>query len=150
MGVLDVLSVLLAMCALALLPCVVLLIVYADNLIDATSRAIRRGRARRVKFRAQPEPDGPPLQQIAGDLHRLGTARLASPDGTVRYAAVTRAYDRRLISACRALGVEEHLGDLDELDLELERVRVEGALLQSGFVLASVDRGQDVDGRQER
>jgi hypothetical protein len=149
-AVLNVLAVLLAVSVLALLPCLVVLLVYADNVIDATARAIRRFRRRRQRLHAEPEPIVPPLQQIAGDLHRLGVARLRASHGSVRHAAVTRAYDRRLVHACLALNIEEHLADLDELDLELERLRVEGALLESGFVLASVNDGLDVDGRQER
>ncbi len=149
MAVLNVLAVLLAVSVLALLPCLVVLIVYADNLIDAIVRAVRRSRRRRHILHAEPEPDGPPLQQIAGDLHRLGLARLRAPEGSLRHAAVTRAYDRRLTNACRALDIEEHLADLEALDLELERLRVEGVLIRSGFVLTTVEVGLDVDGRQD-
>jgi hypothetical protein len=148
-GVLHILTVLVAVTVIALLPCMALFIVYADNVIDAAFRAIRRARARRRRGN-MPEPLGPPLQQIADDLHRLGLARLSCVEGSVRHIAVTKAYDRRLGHACRALDIEEHIADLEALDLELERLRVEGALLESGFVLASVNTRQNIDGRTER
>jgi hypothetical protein len=148
-GVLDILTLCVAVTVVALLPCMALFIVYADNVIDAAFRAIRRARARHRR-RNVPEPLGPPLQQVAGDLHRLGLARISSVEGSARHVAVTKAYDRRLGHACRALDIEEHIADVDGLDLELERLRVEGALLQSGFVLASVSTRQNIDGRTER
>lgn len=127
-----------------MLPCLVILIVFADNLFSAIARAARRARLGNVI-----EPPGPPLEQIAADLHRLGLARRAAVGGSVRHVAVTRAYDRRLVHACRALDISEHLTGLTDLDLELERLRVEGALLGAGFVLVSIDAELDVDGRQD-
>ncbi|WP_433306438.1 hypothetical protein ACQP2F_20795 [Actinoplanes sp. CA-030573] len=50
----------------------------------------------------------------------------------MRHAAVLRAYDARLQLACRHLGVEEHLGPLEGIDRELERLRVE-------YVVAGLD-----------
>lgn len=132
-----------AVATLALLPCLVVLICYADNVLDSIWRAIRRGR-RRVVAHMVPEPDGPPLEQIAADLHRLGLARRNTADGSVRHGAATRAYDRRLNHACRALDIEQHLSELTDLDLDLERLRVEGALLRAGFVLVAVETELDV------
>lgn len=82
------------------------------------------------------QPTGPPLEQIAADLHRLGLARLSSVVGSTRYAAATRAYDHRLTHACRALEIDQHLSDVEGVDLELERLRVEDQLRESGFVLS--------------
>jgi hypothetical protein len=53
--------------------------------------------------------------------------------------AILRAYDDRLRSACRQLGVVQHLDQLNGMDLELERIRVEGALQQCGLVLRDAD-----------
>jgi len=145
--VLEALVIVLAIFALAFLPCVIFLILCADELIESTARALRR--ARKARLRVFPEPTGPPLQQIAEELHRLGGARRASAPGSVRHVVTTRAYDRRLEQACAALQIEHHLTDLDNLDLDLERLRVEGALLAAGFVLANIDVEADVDGRQD-
>lgn len=136
-----------AILSLAFLPCVVLLILFADELIESTARAMRR--ARKARLRVLPEPSGPPLEQIAAELHRIGMTRHTSAPGSVRHVVATRAYDRRLEQACAALQIEQHLTDLDDLDLVLERLRVEGALLEAGFVLVGVDVEADVDGRRD-
>jgi DNA-directed RNA polymerase specialized sigma24 family protein len=47
--------------------------------------------------------------------------------------AVLRAYDRRLLLACRALGIVEHLDALEGMDREIERLRVEGVLQGTGL-----------------
>ena len=137
----------LAIFALAFLPCVVFLILFADELIESSARALRR--ARKARLRMLPEPAGPPLQQIAEELRRIGASRRATTPGSMRHVVATRAYDRRLEQACAALQIEQHLTDLDNLDLDLERLRVEGALLVAGFVLANIDIEADVDGRPD-
>ena len=43
-----------------------------------------------------------------------------------------------LAQACRCLGLCEHLCDLHGVDLEIERLRVEGELQAAGLVLPSV------------
>jgi hypothetical protein len=48
---------------------------------------------------------------------------------------VQHAYDEGLRVASRQLGVEEHLDELTGIDLELERVRLEGELERAGLVL---------------
>jgi hypothetical protein len=83
------------------------------------------------------EPIGPPVEQIAADLRRLGLARRTSAAGSVRHVAATRGYDQRLVHACRALELDEHLSALVGVDLDLERLRVESQLVASGFVLDS-------------
>lgn len=77
-----------------------------------------------------------PLDQIATDLRRLGGHRLAAADrSVVWHGAVIEAYDERLRAACRALGIDEHLAELDGVDREIERVRVEGLLHAAGLTL---------------
>jgi hypothetical protein len=81
-----------------------------------------------------PEPAGPPIEQIAADLRRLGQQRLGiATRSPVWFSAVSRAYDDRLRAACRALRIDEHLGELTGVDLEIERVRVEGVLKAAGM-----------------
>jgi hypothetical protein len=50
-------------------------------------------------------------------------------------AAVLRAYDQRLALASRSLGFTEHLAQLDGMDREIERVRLEGLLHAAGIRL---------------
>ncbi|WFE38128.1 hypothetical protein [Micromonospora sp. WMMD998] len=76
------------------------------------------------------------LEQLATDLRRLGGHRLAAADrSVVWHGAVIEAYDERLSAACRALGIAEHLTELDGVDREIERVRVEGLLHAAGLTL---------------
>ncbi len=44
-------------------------------------------------------------------------------------------YDRALSATCRCLGIDEHLDEVGGLDLEIERLRVEGALADAGIFL---------------
>ena len=46
-------------------------------------------------------------------------------------------YDDALIAACLCLGVAHHLGELTGLDREIERLRVEGALIDAGLTLST-------------
>jgi len=46
-------------------------------------------------------------------------------------------YDDALIAACLCLGVEHHLDELTGLDREIERLRVEGALIDAGLTLST-------------
>jgi hypothetical protein len=153
----------LALLAVACLPVVVAALFCADELIDRVVCGFGDWRERRRRRRTidrldrAVRADGPPpgidltefdrerptIEQIAADLHRLGSQRLGMGRRTwVWQSAVAQAYDDRLRLACRCLGIVEHLGDLDGVDLEIERVRVEGELQAGGFVLpaVSVDR----------
>jgi hypothetical protein len=77
-----------------------------------------------------------PLEQLATDLRRLGGHRLAAADrSVVWHGAVIEAYDERLRAACHALGIVEHLTELNGVDREIERVRVEGLLHAAGLTL---------------
>ncbi|WP_433611224.1 hypothetical protein ACQP2P_43640 [Dactylosporangium sp. CA-139114] len=79
---------------------------------------------------------GPPIEQVAGDLRRLNRLRESvAMRSRVWFVAVQEAYDEGLRVACAQLGVEEHLGELGGIDLEVERLRVEGELQRAGLVL---------------
>jgi hypothetical protein len=145
-AVLEALAILLALLALALLPCLVVFVVFADAFLGTVHRQRRRlARARlaAASLASPPafaetedlDPAGPPLEQIAAEIHRLSYARRTCASGSARFVAATKAYDRRLVHACRALEIEQHLGAVEGIDLDLERLRVEGLLLEAGFVL---------------
>jgi hypothetical protein len=107
-------------------------------------------RHRSAGHRPDPEasetPAGPPFEQVAADLRRLARQRAeVAPRSPVWFAAVHRAYDDRLRIACRELEIAEHLHDLEGIDLEIERLRVEGLLEAAGLSLAVAD----TDGRQD-
>jgi hypothetical protein len=137
----------LALAALVFLPCAVALIICADDLTKRIRSRIRRRRERRtlqrldrmLSTRTLPvesldDQRQPSIQQIAADLRRLDRQRLGvATQSRVWYAAVQLAYDDRLRLASRCLGVDEHLGQLDGVDLEIERVRVEGELQAAGL-----------------
>jgi hypothetical protein len=135
----------LALMTMVAVPCLLVLVVFADAFVSTMRRQRRRIQraAWHVANSAAPaedetdqfDPTGPPLEKIAAEIHRLNFARRTAGTGTSRFVAATRAYDRRLGHACRALEIDEHLTELDGVDLELERLRVEGELLGAGFVL---------------
>jgi hypothetical protein len=71
-----------------------------------------------------PVPAGPPevpFEQVVAQLRALPRTHAD--------------YDVALVAVCRCLGIDEHLTEVDGLDLEIERLRVEGALTQAGIVL---------------
>ena len=59
----------------------------------------------------------------------------------VWHGALLQAYDDRLRLACRALGITEHLAELEGVDQEIERVRVEGVLHAAGLALPAARAG---------
>lgn len=63
----------------------------------------------------------PRFEEIVAQLHELPRAH---PE-----------YDEALAAACRCLNLEEHLSEVSGLDLEIERLRVEGALADAGLRL---------------
>jgi hypothetical protein len=81
--------------------------------------------------------DTPSIEQLAFDLRRLAQQRCGGPSQHSEKwrAAVLRAYDERLRLACRALGLVEHLGPLQGMDRDLERLRVESELRAAGLAL---------------
>jgi hypothetical protein len=157
-------AILLALTVLALLPCLVVFVIFADAFLNTVriqrSRIVRVGRpadrplvvasaaavpdaaitdtandSELSELSELPEAIGPPLEQIAAEIHRLSYARRTAAADTARFIAATRAYDRRLGHACRALEIDEHLNEVSGFDREVERLRVEGLLLDAGFVL---------------
>jgi hypothetical protein len=82
---------------------------------------------------------GPSIDQIENDLRRLNHVRRTSQAVESRSwrDAVDRAYDLRLCLACECLGLAAHLGPLDGMDRELERLRVEEELRAAGLTLHS-------------
>jgi hypothetical protein len=157
MAVLHDLLTLAALLGLACVPCLVAMMFTADSLVDPIVRLIRRARrgwgerrlARRAGLRTsllhrgRPEPAtpaGPPIEKVAADLRRLARQRLGiATHSPVWAAAVTHAYDDRLAMVCRELEIPEHLAELAGIDLEIERVRVEGLVMAAGVGLPSVD-----------
>jgi hypothetical protein len=142
----------LALVALVLLPCLVaLLVINADRpqrsswqerwMLIRLERALAiRPAELRFLTDAMGRSQQPPIEQIASDLRRLGRHRLGLANrNPVWHEAVRRAYDDRLRLACGCLGIEQHLAELDGLDLEIERVRVEGALRAAGLVFGVSD-----------
>lgn len=65
----------------------------------------------------------PRFEEIVARLHELPRAH---PD-----------YDLALGDACRCLEIAEHLAELSGIDLEIERLRVEGTLVAAGVPLSS-------------
>jgi hypothetical protein len=159
-----VLLIVAAVATLASLPCLVFMMLSLCEFSGSARRAVRRGWRRRLgrwgrcrfrdtdlsrrerrrlirldkTFAAPPaaEPVGPPIQQIAADLRRLGQQRVGiATRSPVWFAAVEKAYDERLRLACRELSIDEHLDELVGIDREIERVRVEGELQAAGLPL---------------
>lgn len=139
----SALLVITAVAILAALPCLVFAIIFVDDACVSIARTIRRARNRRKPALA------PSLEVIAADLHRLGAARAAQTHNRQMHAALVASYDRRLVLACAALGLRQHLAELDGLDKDIERVRVEGALLTAGLVLRHIAVELDVDGKTD-
>lgn len=135
-----------ALLALLCLPCAVALVVCADELV--VRRFFRRGGRqeihalrcldRELATRELRLPDHEPtIDELVAELRRLDRQRRSSPtiDSVAWLAAVLRAYDQRLALASRSLGLTEHLTQLDGMDREIERVRVEGLLHAAGLRL---------------
>ncbi|GIF76160.1 hypothetical protein [Asanoa siamensis] len=148
-----------AILTLLCLPAIVAAIVCADELIERAARALHQARLVRrerrdisrldrsmgelsveVELPTADEPERPTIEQIAADLQRLGRQRLGvAQRSQVWQTAVLRAYDEQLRLACSCLGVTEHLSELVGVDLEIERVRVEGELQLAGMTLPTAD-----------
>lgn len=145
---------------------VCLLLIYADEMLERGVRAVRRvarkmvrrselaggwqdGPVRRwwhlswvgrvlhtVAATPPPQPPGPPIEQLAGDLRRLNRLRTGvATRSQVWFNAVQRAYDEGLRVACGQLGIDQYLGEVAGVDLEVERLRVEGELQRAGLAL---------------
>jgi hypothetical protein len=158
-----------ALAALLCLPCLLAALITADRLVERVQQSVcgigtrwrswrREAMLRRLTgldrhhllhrhgHRSAEAPAGPPIEVVAADLRRLGRQRSgAASSSPFWFAAVERAYDERLVLACRELEIPQYLGELTGLDLDIERVRVEGQLEASGVRLAvlDIDRRQD-------
>jgi hypothetical protein len=134
--------------ALLCLPCAVAVVVCADELVGRRCWS-RRGRPELTalscldrglaggEFPLRPPHRELTIDELVADLRRLDRQRRSSPttDSVLWLAAVQRAYDQRLALASRSLGFTEHLAQLDGMDRELERIRVEGLLHAAGIQL---------------
>ncbi|MEV0645103.1 hypothetical protein AB0I28_07555 [Phytomonospora sp. NPDC050363] len=126
MNVVRALVVVLALVTLASLPCVIAwLVVNADEMTERAEAAKRK----LPKMRPTPQP---PIEETAAELRRLSTA-LARAGAGARSTGLREARDRALRQASAALGIDEHLDGLEGIDLEIERVRVTGALQLAGL-----------------
>ena len=141
--------------ALVCLPCLLFVLLRAEGTPCVPSRRVRRARVRwaewRLAYRAglgrrfpgmrvrvHAAPVGPPIEQLAADLRRLDRQRIGlAAHSPLWFNAVSTAYDNRLAVACRELEICEHLYELTGVDLEVERLRVEGMLLAAGLRLHS-------------
>jgi hypothetical protein len=136
--------------ALLCLPCVVAVVVCADELAarrfwTGTGRQeIHALRCLEREFstgRLEPQlPVGElSIDELVVELRRLDRQRRSSPTvhSAAWLAAVLRAYDQRLTLASRALGIAEHLAQLDGMDRDIERVRIEELLRAAGLRLRS-------------
>ena len=146
------------MLTLLCLPAIVAAIVCADELIERAAHTLREARLSRrerreltrldrdigpvvaVELAPAIDEERPTIEQIAADLHRLGRQRLnIAQRSQIWQTAVLRAYDEQLRLACACLDVAEHLSELAGVDLEIERVRVEGELQEAGMVLPTAE-----------
>ncbi|MFB9237105.1 hypothetical protein ACFFWC_16330 [Plantactinospora siamensis] len=156
----DGLVLALALLGVACLPVAVAAVVCADEIIDRAVCGFGDWRDRRrqhrtiarldrtlTRGRRTPDIDSaaldhnerPTIEEIAADLRRLGRQRLTvGGRSRVWQHAVHQAYDERLRLASRALGIAEHLSRLEGVDLEIERVRIEGELQGAGLRLPTV------------
>ncbi|MEU8115538.1 hypothetical protein [Micromonospora sp. NPDC048947] len=163
MGVGRALMLALAFLAVATLPAAFALIFCYDEIVDRVVcgwsewRERRRERRTIAKLDRAIEADAltrdidlsefdsvdrRPLEQLAADLRRLGGQRVGGGGRSmVWHSALLQAYDDRLRLACRALGIAEHLAELEGVDQEIERVRVEGVLHAAGLALPAARAG---------
>jgi hypothetical protein len=89
-----------------------------------------------------PEAPGPPIEDIAASLHRcqrwldMYADPRPIPGKATKLIAAADAYDRVLVAACHALDVPEDLEHTEGLDREAERLRMQAALGDAGFILS--------------
>ena len=89
-----------------------------------------------------PTAAGRPIEDIAASLRRcqrwLDTYAdpRPIPGKATKVIAATDAYDRVLVDACHALDISEDLAGTQGLDREAERLRMQAALGDAGFILS--------------
>lgn len=106
-------------------------LVRAPALVESLVSLHRRWRRRGVV-----QPEAPPVEQLAADLHRLAVqlAEVERSDATAKVArlrATTLAYDDVLLTACRALQITPPGSPPLQ---PIERLETEAALAQEGLV----------------
>lgn len=143
------------------LPVAVAALICADDLVDHLARRLAGRREIRYHRRTINQLDRvfeadslardidltefdrvsrPAIERIAADLRRLRAQRVGvGSRSPLWHGVVLQAYDEQLRLASRCLGVAEHLDELHGIDLEIERVRVEGALQAAGLILPNPD-----------
>ena len=134
-----------ALVVLLCLPCALTALIRSDDARARRRAFVRRGKIDApalVLLDAGTWPDrcvqpGPGLDQIAADLRRIDRQRRSGPatGSELWLDAMVRAYDHRLELACDSLGVSQHLHQLGGMDRDIERVRVQGRLQDSGLDL---------------
>ncbi len=103
-------------------------------------RALRAGRALRLVKSPPVRPAGPPIEQIAADIRRVGAQIAQAPPRmpVAKLRGWLEAYDELLVAACQALGQPQRLSDLPEGgERDLERERVERLLMAAGLRMRS-------------
>lgn len=147
----------LAILAVASLPVLFALVLRADEIIDRIACGYAEWRERRQERRTIAQLDRAveadaltrdidltefdragrrSLEQIAADLRRFAGHRIGSGSrAVIWHPAILDAYDEHLRAACRCLRLTEHLSELEGVDREIERVRVEGLLDAAGLTL---------------
>lgn len=133
--------------ALALSACLLVASFRTRRIARGVAAARRRQQHRRLDRRLNRNRPLPmtryanrrvPIEWIAADLRRLDRQRHGlARESQSWYAAVLRAYDLRLGLASRCLGVSERLEQMQGVDREIERMRVEGQLQAAGLSLRS-------------
>ncbi len=78
-------------------------------------------------------PSGPPIERLAADLRRLRPLLDDPTRSRTQREGARLAYEEVLVDACRALGIDHRLGAGRGLAAEVEVLRVEAALADSGL-----------------
>ncbi|MET8147319.1 hypothetical protein ACIBSW_26045 [Actinoplanes sp. NPDC049668] len=148
MAITHIVALVAALLALLCLPCAVAIVVCADELVARRTwtrygrqevralRSLERELAA-VDPRDRPRDREQSIDELVAELRRLDRQRCSAPttDSSAWLAAVMRAYDERLALASRCLGLAEYLDQLEGMDRDIERVRVEGLLHAAGLRL---------------
>lgn len=92
--------------------------------------ALRVGRRLGIVPTPVQRPEHRPIEVVAHEARRLRSRYYATRTGVsfAKSEAVRRAYDDVLAEGCEALGLPHLLGVLDNVELDLERQRVERLL----------------------
>lgn len=133
--------VLVALVALASLPCLIAwVIVNVDEAHDRAEQTVARLRPGSAVR--------PPIEETAARLRALAERLRDTPHSeATRRGELLDEYDLALRRACATVGVSQYLTQLSGEDLDVERLRVEGSLEAAGVVLRGPGAGHDTWGR---